>query len=112
MAAKKKNETVTTWARGCCTTNSDMVGNHCFDIHEETDIDGFSGHNDQTWSVQSSLSFSQYQFSSFRCGTDNCNTMDPRSTTSLKVTSCIKCESNSIGGQEDPDECLDDSEGG
>ena len=49
VAAKKKNETVTTWVRGCCTTNSDMVSNHCFDIHEDTDDDGISGRTDQTW---------------------------------------------------------------
>ena len=45
VMAIKKNETVTTWARGCCITNSTMVGNHCSDIHEDADVEDV----DQTW---------------------------------------------------------------
>ena len=45
VMAIKKNETATTWARGCCITNSTMVGNHCSDIHEDADVEDV----DQTW---------------------------------------------------------------
>merc|ERR1711973_558342 len=54
---------VTTWNRGCCTTNS-----LCTEIHEEQTTASGSIHVDQ-----------------LGCTTNDCNTMDPRSSASTLV---------------------------
>merc|ERR1711963_1121736 len=55
---------VTTWNRGCCTTNSGL----CTEIHEEQTTASGSIHVDQ-----------------LGCTTNDCNTMDPRSSASTLV---------------------------
>merc|ERR1712130_905347 len=56
-------QSVTTWARGCCSGTSTTPGVGCSNIHESQDVAGASARYDQSW-----------------CDTNDCNTMDPRSS--------------------------------
>merc|ERR1712080_363534 len=65
-------QSVTTWARGCCSGTSTTVGMGCSDIHESQDAGGASVRYDQSW-----------------CDTNNCNTMDPRSSSAGALVSTL-----------------------
>merc|ERR1712210_60414 len=57
-----EEQTVTVWSRGCCNGNSSTI-TACSEIHESQDVGEISTRLDQSW-----------------CETNNCNTMDPRSS--------------------------------
>merc|ERR1711936_1195900 len=66
-------QSATAFALGCCftaTTNSTNQPGSCSDYHDEVSQNGVSSRIDQTW-----------------CDTDDCNTMDPRSSAGALVPS-------------------------
>merc|ERR1711997_166554 len=71
--AEANGQSVTTFMRGCCftaATNSTNQPGSCSDFHDDMSQNGVSGRIDQTW-----------------CDTDDCNTMDPRSSVGALVPS-------------------------